>query len=55
METRNLNTLVASVEAGTFSKAKDVLDREKEPLSCLQTSNARKRLSIYCTPTFGMA
>ena len=102
METRYLNTLVASVEAGTFSKAaeilhitqsavsqrikfledhfgqqlldrsgqrlalttagkvvfskaKDILDKEKELLSCLQTSNARKRLSICCTPTFGMA
>jgi DNA-binding transcriptional LysR family regulator len=102
METRYLNTLVASVEAGTFSKAaeilhitqsavsqrikfledhfgqqlldrsgqrlalttagkvvfskaKDILDKEKELLFCLQTSNARKRLSICCTPTFGMA
>ena len=102
METRYLNTLVASVEAGTFSKAaeilhitqsavsqrikfledhfgqqlldrsgqrlalttagkvvfskaKDILDKERELLSCLQISNDRKRLSICCTPTFGMA
>jgi DNA-binding transcriptional LysR family regulator len=102
METRYLNTLVVSVEAGTFSKAseilhitqsavsqrikfledhfgqqlldrsgqrlalttagkvvfskaKDILDKERELLSCLQTSNSRKRLSICCTPTFGMA
>ncbi|MDH4026057.1 MAG: LysR family transcriptional regulator, partial [Desulfuromonadales bacterium] len=102
METRYLNTLVASVEAGTFSKAaeilhitqsavsqrikfledhfgqqlldrsgqrlaltsagkvvfskaQDILDKERELLSCLQTSNSRKRLSICCTPTFGMA
>ena len=102
METRYLNTLVASVEAGTFSKAaeilhitqsavsqrikfledhfgqqlldrsgqrlaltsagkvvfskaKDILDKEKELLSCLQSSNAKKRLSLCCTPTFGMA
>ncbi len=102
METRYLNTLVASVEAGTFSraaeilhitqsavsqrikfledhfgqqlldrsgqrlaltpagkvvfsKARDILDKEKELLSCLQTTNAKKRLSICCTPTFGMA
>ena len=102
METRYLNTLVASVEAGTFSKAaellhitqsavsqrikfledhfgqqlldrsgqrlvltaagkvvfakaRDILDKEKELLSCLQSCNTRKRLSICCTPTFGMA
>ena len=102
METRYLNTLIASVEAGTFSKAseilhitqsavsqrikfledhfgqqlldrsgqrlalttagkvvfskaKDILDKERELLSCLQISNDRKRLSICCTPTFGMA
>ncbi len=102
METRYLNTLVASVEAGTFSraaellhitqsavsqrikfledhfgqqlldrsgqrlvltsagqvvfaKAKDILEKEKELLSCLQSSVARKRLSLCCTPTFGMA
>ena len=102
METRYLNTLVASVDAGTFSKAaeilhitqsavsqrikfledhfgqqlldrsgqrlalttagkvvfskaKDILDKERELLSCLQISNDRKRLSICCTPTFGMA
>jgi DNA-binding transcriptional LysR family regulator len=102
METRYLNTLIASVEAGTFSKAaellhitqsavsqrikfledhfghqlldrsgqrlalttpgqlvfakaKDILDKEKELLTCLQDSAAKKRLSICCTPTFGMA
>ena len=102
METRYLNTLVASVEAGTFSKAaemlhitqsavsqrikfledhfgqqlldrsgqrlvltvpgklvfakaKDILDKEKELLTCLQKSSTKKRLSICCTPTFGMA
>lgn len=102
METRYLNTLVASVEAGTFSKAaellhitqsavsqrikfleehfgqqlldrsgqrlvltssgkivfdkaKDILDKEKELLTCLQDSAAQKRLSLCCTPTFGMA
>ncbi len=102
METRYLNTLVASVEAGTFSKAaellhitqsavsqrikfleehfgqqlldrsgqrlaltppgkivfdkaRDILDKEKELLSCLQDSAAQKRLSLCCTPTFGMA
>lgn len=102
METRYLNTLVASVEAGTFSraaeilhitqsavsqrikfleehfgqqlldrsgqrlaltpagkvvfaKARDILDKEKELLSCLQATIAKKCLSICCTPTFGMA
>ena len=102
METRYLNTLVASVESGTFSKAaetlhitqsavsqrikfleehfgqqlldrsgqrlaltpaghvvfskaKDILDKEKELLTCLQDSSSKKRLSICCTPTFGMA
>jgi DNA-binding transcriptional LysR family regulator len=102
METRYLNTLVASVEAGTFSKAaellhitqsavsqrikfleehfgqqlldrsgqrlvlttsgkivfdkaRDILDKEKELLTCLQNSAAQKRLSLCCTPTFGMA
>jgi DNA-binding transcriptional LysR family regulator len=102
METRYLSTLVASFEAGTFSKAaeilhitqsavsqrikfleehfgqqlldrsgqrlaltaagkvvfskaKDILDKEKELLSCLQDATTRKRLSICCTPTFGMA
>jgi DNA-binding transcriptional LysR family regulator len=102
METRYLNTLIASVEAGTFSraaellhitqsavsqrikfleehfgqqlldrsgqrlaltppgklvfaKAKDILDKEKELLACLQDSAAKKRLSLCCTPTFGVA
>ncbi len=102
METRYLNTLIASVEAGTFSraaellhitqsavsqrikfleeyfgqqlldrsgqrlalttsgkivfdKARDILDKEKELLTCLQDSAAQKRLSLCCTPTFGMA
>jgi len=102
METRYLNTLVGVVEAGTFSKAaellhitqsavsqrikfleehfdqqlfdrsgqklvlteagkvvyskaKDILEKEKELFSCLESSVARKRLSICCTPTFGMA
>jgi DNA-binding transcriptional LysR family regulator len=102
METRYLNTLVASVEAGTFSraaellhitqsavsqrikfleehfgqqlldrsgqrlvltpsgkivfdKARDILDKEKELLTCLQDAAAQKRLSLCCTPTFGMA
>lgn len=102
METRYLNTLIASVDAGTFSKAaetlhitqsavsqriklleehfgqqlldrsgqrlvltpagqvvfskaKDILEKEKEMLTCLQDSTTQKRLSICCTPTFGMA
>ncbi len=102
METRYLNTLITSVDAGTFSKAaellhitqsavsqrikfleeyfgqqlldrsgqrlaltpagqvvfskaKDILEKEKELLTCLQTSAAQKRLSLCCTPTFGMA
>lgn len=102
METRYLNTLVAAVEAGTFSKAaemlhitqsavsqrikfledhfgqqlldrsgqrlaltpagqvvfskaRDILDKEKELLHCLEDSAAQKRLSLCCTPTFGMA
>ncbi len=102
METRYLNTLVASVEAGTFSKAaeslhitqsavsqrikfleehfgqqlldrsgqklaltpsghvvfskaREILDKEKELLSCLQDKTAQKRISLCCTPTFGMA
>ena len=102
METRYLNTLIASVDAGTFSKAsellhitqsavsqrikfleehfgqqlldrsgqrlvltpagqivfskaKDILEKEKELLACLQESATQKRLSICCTPTFGMA
>ena len=100
METRYLNTLIASVESGTFSKAaellhitqsavsqrikfleehfgqqlldrsgqrlaltpagqivfskaKDILDKEKELLTCLQDSASQKRLSLCCTPTFG--
>jgi DNA-binding transcriptional LysR family regulator len=102
METRYLNTLVTSVEAGTFSKAaeilhitqsavsqrikfleehfgqqlldrsgqrlalttsgqvvfakaKDILEKERELLSCLLSSVSQKRLSLCCTPTFGMA
>ncbi len=102
METRYLNTLIAAVETGTFSKAaellhitqsavsqrikfleehfgqqlldrsgqrlaltaagmvvhakaREILDKEKELLSCLQESLKRKRLSLCCTPTFGMA
>jgi DNA-binding transcriptional LysR family regulator len=102
METRYLNTLIAAVEAGTFSKAaellhitqsavsqrikfledhfgqqlldrsgqrlvltdsgqivfskaRDILDKEKELLNCLQVSAEQKRLSLCCTPTFGMA
>jgi DNA-binding transcriptional LysR family regulator len=38
-----------------YSKAKDILEKEKELLSCLEDSAARKRLAICCTPTFGMA
>lgn len=102
METRYLNTLLAAVETGTFSKAaellhitqsavsqrikfleehfgqqlldrsgqrltltqagqvvhakaREILDKERELLSCLQESTMRKRLSLCCTPTFGMA
>jgi len=102
METRYLNTLIAAVDAGTFSraaeilhitqsavsqriklleehfgqqlldrsgqrlvltpagqvvfaKAKDILEKEKELLTCLQESAAQKRLALCCTPTFGMA
>ena len=38
-----------------YAKAKDILEKEKELLSCLEDSTSRKRLSICCTPTFGMA
>ena len=102
METRYLNTLIAAVETGTFSKAaellhitqsavsqrikfleehfgqqlldrsgqrlalttagqmvfnkaRDILEKEKELLTCLQDSAAQKHLSLCCTPTFGMA
>jgi len=102
METRYLNTLIAVVETGTFSKAseslhitqsavsqrikfleehfgqqlldrsgqrlaltaagqlvfnkaKDILEKEKELLSCLQEATTQKHLSLCCTPTFGMA
>ena len=102
METRYLNTLIAAVETGTFSKAaeslhitqsavsqrikfleehfgqqlldrsgqrlaltaagqlvfnkaRDILDKEKELLNCLQETTAQKHLSLCCTPTFGMA
>ncbi len=102
METRYLNTLIAAVETGTFSKAaetlhitqsavsqrikfleehfgqqlldrsgqrlaltpagqvvfakaRDILEKEKELLNCLEDSVAQKRLSLCCTPTFGMA
>jgi DNA-binding transcriptional LysR family regulator len=102
METRYLNTLIAAIESGTFSraaemlhitqsavsqrikfleehfgqqlidrsgqrleltsagkvvfaKAKDILEKERELLSCLQQSAAQKCLSLCCTPTFGMA
>lgn len=102
METRYLNTLIAAVEAGSFSraaellhitqsavlqrikfleehfgqqlldrsgqkltltqagqvvfaKARDILEKEKELLCCLQDSAAQKRLALCCTPTFGMA
>jgi DNA-binding transcriptional LysR family regulator len=102
METRYLNTLIAAVETGTFSKAaellhitqsavsqrikfleehfgqqlldrsgqrlalttagqmvfnkaRDILEKEKELLTCLQDSAAQNHLSLCCTPTFGMA
>jgi DNA-binding transcriptional LysR family regulator len=102
METRYLNTLITAVEAGTFSKAseilhitqsavsqrikfledhfgqqlldrsgqrlaltpagqvvfnkaKEILEKEKELLNCLEESISQKRLSFCCTPTFGMA
>lgn len=102
METRYLETLVTSVEAGTFSKAaeilhitqsavsqrikfleehfsqqllnrsgqklaltsagqvvftkaKEILDKEQELLICLAGAAEQKRLSLCCTPTFGMA
>lgn len=102
METRYLNTLIAAIETGTFSKAaeslhitqsavsqrikfleehfgqqlldrsgqrlaltaagqlvfnkaKDILEKEKELLNCLQNSSTLKHLSLCCTPTFGMA
>jgi len=102
METRYLNTLIAAVETGTFSKAaeslhitqsavsqrikfleehfgqqlldrsgqrlaltaagqlvfnkaRDILEKEKELLNCLQETTAQKHLSLCCTPTFGMA
>lgn len=102
METRYLNTLIAVVDTGTFSKAaellhitqsavsqrikfleehfgqqlldrsgqrlsltvsgqvvfakaKEILEKEKELLSCLASSAAQKRLALCCTPTFGMA
>jgi len=38
-----------------YEKAKDILEKEKELLNCLEDSVARKRLAICCTPTFGMA
>jgi DNA-binding transcriptional LysR family regulator len=38
-----------------FDKARDILDKEKELLTCLQDAAAQKRLSLCCTPTFGMA
>jgi DNA-binding transcriptional LysR family regulator len=38
-----------------FAKAKDILEKEKELLACLQDSAAKKRLSLCCTPTFGVA
>ena len=102
METRYLNTLIAAVETGTFSKAaeslhinqsavsqrikfleehfgqqlldrsgqrlaltvagqmvfnkaRDILEKEKELLTCLQEATTQKHLSLCCTPTFGMA
>ena len=102
METRYLNTLIAAVETGTFSraaevlhitqsavsqriklleehfgqqlldrsgqrlvltsagqvvfaKARDILAKEKELLSCLQDASSKKHMAICCTPTFGMA
>ena len=38
-----------------YEKAQDILEKEKELLSCLEDSTTRKRLSVCCTPTFGMA
>ena len=38
-----------------YEKAKDILDKEKELLHCLEDATSRKRLAICCTPTFGMA
>lgn len=102
METRYLNTLLAVVETGSFSrasallhitqsavsqrikfleehfgqqlldrsgqrlaltlagqlvaaKAREILAKEKELLSCLASALAQKRLALCCTPTFGVA
>ncbi len=38
-----------------FNKARDILEKEKELLTCLQQSTTQKHLSLCCTPTFGMA
>ena len=38
-----------------FNKAREILDKEKELLTCLQDSASQKRLALCCTPTFGMA
>lgn len=48
---------LALTDAGkvVYAKAKDILEKEKELLSCLEESATRKRLAICCTPTFGMA
>ncbi len=53
---RSGSTLVTT-EVGRFvlEKAKEILIKEQELLDGLKVFKAEKRLSICCTPTFGMA
>ena len=38
-----------------LAKAREILEKESELFSCLQNNEPHKKLSLCCTPTFGMA
>jgi len=50
-------TVLEPTPAGllVLTKSRQILDKERELIDSLQRMNDEKRLSICCTPTFGMA
>ncbi|MBW2476299.1 MAG: LysR family transcriptional regulator [Deltaproteobacteria bacterium] len=38
-----------------LAKAREIVEKENELFSCLQNNEPQKKLSLCCTPTFGMA